>query len=123
MVTSERICSAKNKVNIFWKTMYDPILNNELFIASIKDALSRGVGFIVMEQQVDPVPSELENIFRSSNMIFKQLRAPSDWDYNVISSDNTAYVFWSRLPQKGVVCFNNPTRAYSYRVEEGEITR
>jgi hypothetical protein len=109
VVVREVLDSAKYNVNIFWKNMSDPILNNEPFTECIKEALMRGVYFKVISQQNNEYPTEAQIYLHSCEMPMNVITRIKPIDYNFIACDNTTYVFWSRLQKEGQVCFNNPS--------------
>jgi hypothetical protein len=107
----EVLDSAKYNVNIFWKNMSDPILNNEPFTECVKEALMRGVDFKVISQQNNKYPTETQIYLHSCEMPMNVITRIKPIDYNFVTCDNTAYIFWSKLEKEGQVCFNNQSIA------------
>lgn len=117
----ELLDSAKYSVNIFWKNMADPILDNEPFAECIKEALRRDVDFRAISQESNDEATEAQAYLYSCEMPMYIIRRMKPIDYNFITCDKTAYVFWSKLDREGQVCFNNPQMAIKMQKTMDEV--
>jgi hypothetical protein len=123
IVARELLDYATDNVNIVWGKLSDSILNNDLFVEGIEEALAREVKFSVVSQRETSCPTEMELLLYSARMPLSGMKGLVRADCNFISCDNTAYLDWSRLKGIGNVCFNDPLTASSKQIKYGEITR
>jgi len=121
IVAREILDYATNNVNIFWRKLSDPILDNDLIIEGVEEALARGVSFSVFSQRENSYITEMEILLYSYRMPVKQMRFLGKSDCNLMSCDNSAYFSWRGLKGIGDTCFNDPLTATAIQSKYGVI--
>lgn len=119
IVMTNLLSVASEEVNLFWRTLNQPLWRDEGVYNAVIDAIERGVNFKVAVQQSKGRDSATQEILLDYNIPIIKLETDEMADSNFMSCDGKAYAFWKYSVQKGVVCFNDPNLASRMKVVYG----
>lgn len=116
IVTSGLISMATKGVDVFCKSLTNPLWVDPSVSAHVQCALKKGVSFNVITQE--DTPRYAGSVFKRYGISILHSRENSSLnslDTNFIASDGLAYAILKPTRQTGVACFNDEATASKFR--------
>lgn len=130
IVLDNLVSTANEKINLFWRTLEQPVWNTERVYTAVEKAINRGVDLKVAVQDTVTVQdtnrrglSQVRFIFYNHKVPVMPFKPDELQDQNFLSCDGKAFLLWKYSAQRGVACFNDPTLASQLRLDYGSVRK
>lgn len=124
IVLDNLVSMADKEINLFWRTLEQPVWNRERVYAAFETAINKGIELkVVMQEPERNSLSQVRRLFYDYKITVIPFKPDELQDQNFVSCDGKAFFLWKYSAEKGVACFNDSNLASQLRLDYGSVKK
>ncbi len=124
VVLDNLVSTANKEINLFWRTLEQPIWNSERVYAAFEGAINKGIELKVVVQDTERNSlSQVRRLFYDYQIPVIPFKPCELQDQNFVSCDGKAFFLWKYSAEKGSACFNDSVLASQLHLDYGSVRK